>query len=64
MSSYDNEKKEQVLEDNRAWIAGLSDEAGAGSWLGAIMKQSVLPDKTEIDKLQRFVDETRGAAYR
>ncbi|WP_240337071.1 DUF5695 domain-containing protein [Rufibacter psychrotolerans] len=56
--SYDNEKKQQVLEDNRVWIAGLSDEAGAGSWLGAIMKQSVLPKKAEIDKLQRFVDET------
>ncbi|WP_230679976.1 DUF5695 domain-containing protein [Pontibacter rufus] len=56
--SYDNEKKQQVLEDKRVWIAGLSDEAGAGSWLGAIMKQSVLPDKTEVDKLQRFVDET------
>ncbi len=56
--SYDNEKKQQVLEDNRVWIAGLSDEAGAGSWLGAIMKQSVLPDKKEIDKLQRFVGET------
>ncbi|MBC3542232.1 hypothetical protein H7U12_21290 [Rufibacter sp. H-1] len=56
--SYDNEKKQQVLEDNRVWIAGLSDEAGAGSWLGAIMKQSVLPKKSEIDKLQRFVEET------
>jgi len=56
--SYDNEKKQQVLEDNRVWIAGLSDEAGAGSWLGAIMKQSVQPNKTEVDKLQRFVDET------
>ncbi|WP_242693435.1 DUF5695 domain-containing protein [Sabulibacter ruber] len=56
--SYDNEKKQQVLEDNRVWIAGLSDEGGAGSWLGAIMKQSVLPNKAEIDKLQRFVDET------
>jgi hypothetical protein len=56
--SYDNEKKQQVLEDNRVWIAGLSDEAGAGSWLGAIMKQSVLPEKAEIDKLQRFVNKT------
>jgi Family of unknown function (DUF5695) len=56
--TYDNEKKEKVLQDNRAWIAGLSDEGGAGSWLGAMMKQSVLPSKTEIDKLQRFIDET------
>jgi len=56
--TYDNEKKQQVLEERRAWIAGLSDEAGAGSWLGAIMKQSVLPNKQEIQKLQRFIDET------
>jgi hypothetical protein len=55
--TYDNEEKKQVLEERRAWIAGLSDEAGAGSWLGAIMKQSVLPDKEEIQKLQRFIDE-------
>jgi hypothetical protein len=56
--SYDNEKKEQVTQDQRAWIAGMSDEGGAGGWLGAIMKQYVLPDKTEINKLQRFIDET------
>lgn len=56
--SYDNEKGEQVTQDSRAWIAGLSDEGGAGSWLGAIMKQYIVPDKTEVDKLQRFVDET------
>ncbi|KLT65342.1 DUF5695 domain-containing protein [Pedobacter sp. BMA] len=54
--TYDNEKKEQVRQDNRAWIAGLSDEGGAGSWLGAIMKQLVRPDQTEVDKLKTFVD--------
>jgi hypothetical protein len=54
--TYDYEKQQQVTQDNRAWIAGLSDEGGAGSWLGAIMKQLVLPEKTEIDKLQKFVD--------
>lgn len=56
--SYDDEKKSQVTQENRAWIAGLSDEGGAGSWLGATMKQLVLPDKTEVDKLQHFIDET------
>ncbi|WP_421940173.1 DUF5695 domain-containing protein [Pedobacter sp.] len=54
--TYDYEKQQQVTQDNRAWIAGLSDEGGAGSWLGAIMKQLVLPEKAEIDKLQKFVD--------
>ncbi len=56
--TYDDEKKEQVLQDSRAWIAGLSDEGGAGGWLGALMKQIVLPEKGEIDKLKRFVDTT------
>lgn len=56
--SYDYGEGRQVTEENRAWIAGLSDEGGAGSWLAAIMKQLVQPDPREIDKLERFVDET------
>lgn len=56
--SYDDEKKIQVTQDNRAWIAGLSDEGGAGGWLGAMMKQVVMPDKTEVEKLKRFASET------
>lgn len=56
--SYDYEKKEKVVQDGRVWISGLSDEGGAGSWLAAVMKQLVQPDKDEIQKLQGFVDET------
>ena len=56
--TYDYEKKEQVVQDSRAWISGLSDEGGAGSWLAAIMKQLVRPEKTEIVKLQQFADQT------
>jgi hypothetical protein len=56
--TYDDEKKAQVRQDNRAWIAGLSDEGGAGSWLGAIMKQLVLPNVNEVAKLKRFADST------
>lgn len=56
--TYDNEKKEQVIQDRRAWICGLSDEGGAGGWLNAIMKQLVQPDKEEIQKLETFVDQT------
>ena len=55
--SYDRETNQPVLQDSRVWIAGLGDEGGAGSWLAAIMKQLVQPDKEELDKLQRFVDE-------
>jgi hypothetical protein len=56
--TYDYEKKQQVTQDSRVWIAGLSDEGGAGSWLGAMMKQLVQPDKGEIAKLQEFVNHT------
>src|SRR5690606_9909503 len=56
--SYDYDKREQVAQDPRAWIAGLSDEGGAGSWLAAIMKQLVRPDREEIVKLQQFMDRT------
>ncbi|MDA0378869.1 MAG: DUF5695 domain-containing protein, partial [Bacteroidetes bacterium] len=56
--SYDYTNRRQVTEDNRAWIAGLGDEGGSGSWLGAAMKQLIQPDADEIAKLQRFVDET------
>ncbi len=54
--SYDYMERRQVLEDNRAWIAGLGDEGGSGSWLAAMMKQLVSPEPDEIAKLQRFVD--------
>jgi len=56
--TYDYEKKKQVTQDSRAWIAGLSDEGGAGSWLGAMMKELIQPDKEEVNKLQRFVNHT------
>ncbi|WP_400261963.1 DUF5695 domain-containing protein [Sphingobacterium sp. SG20118] len=56
--SYDDEDKKLVTQEKRAWYAGLSDEAGAASWLAAIMKQVVQPNPAEIAKLKRFVNET------
>ena len=56
--TYDNELHKQVVQDGRVWIAGMSDEGGAGSWLGAAMKEYVHPVKTEIQQLERFVDTT------
>ena len=56
--SYDYELKKQVTQDARVWVAGLGDEAGAGSWLGAIMKQVVEPEKEEVAKLEDFVNQT------
>jgi hypothetical protein len=54
--TYDRETNQPVLQDSRVWIAGLSDEGGAGSWLAAFMKEFVEPDKDELAKLQQFVD--------
>ena len=54
--TYDRELNQIVMQDNRAWIAGLSDEGGAGSWLAAVMKESVQPNKDELEKVQQFVD--------
>ena len=56
--SYDYAKMQQVTQDSRAWIPGLSDEGGAASWLSAMMKQLIQPDKHELEKMQRFVHET------
>ena len=56
--SYDHELRQIVLQDSRVWIAGLSDEGGAGSWLAAFMKQLVQSNKEELDKLEQFLDVT------
>lgn len=56
--TYDDEKKQQVTQDRRAWICGLSDEGGAGAWLNAIMKQLVEPNPEEIKKMETFVNQT------
>lgn len=54
--SYDREVNAVVRNDPRAWIPGLSDEAGAGSWLAATMKQYVQPNAIEVTKLEQFVN--------
>lgn len=56
--SYDNDKGEVLLQDHRTWIAGLSDEGGAGAWLAAIMKQLGAADAAEVEKFERFVTGT------
>ena len=55
--TYDRETNHMVLQDSRVWIAGLSDEGGAGSWLAAVMKQLVSPNKDELAKIEEFVDQ-------
>jgi len=54
--SYDREANAIVTQDSRVWIAGLSDEAGSGSWLAAAMKEYGRPDKQQVEQLEEFVD--------
>ncbi|KAJ8523087.1 hypothetical protein ONZ45_g417 [Pleurotus djamor] len=56
--SYDREVNAVVKNDPRAWIAGLSDEAGAGSWLAAAFKQFIQPNAAELAKMEQFVNIT------
>ncbi|KAJ7867208.1 hypothetical protein B0H14DRAFT_3590349 [Mycena olivaceomarginata] len=56
--SYDRQVNAFVRDDDRAWIPGLSDEAGAGSWLAAAMKQYVQPSAAEVAKLEQFINLT------
>lgn len=54
--TYDRELNQHVLQDSRVWIAGLSDEGGAGSWLAAFMKELGQPNQKEVAQLEQFVD--------
>ena len=54
--TYNRQTNSIIIEDSRAWIAGLGDEGGGGAWIAAIMKQLVEPNKEELGKLEQFVD--------
>ncbi|HUJ29909.1 MAG TPA: DUF5695 domain-containing protein [Candidatus Acidoferrum sp.] len=54
--TYDRDLNQIVAQDSRVWVAGLSDEGGAGSWLATAMKEFGEPNKEEIDKFEQFVD--------
>jgi len=54
--SYDREVNQIVLRDSRVWIAGLSDEGGAGSWLASVMKELGQPKRKELEKIEEFID--------
>jgi hypothetical protein len=38
--TYDRATNQIVMQDSRAWIAGLGDEGGGGAWLSAFMKET------------------------
>ena len=56
--SYDREANRLLTQEPRVWIAGMSDEAGAGSLVAALIKQLDHPDAAEVAKLERIVNET------
>ena len=55
--SYDREADKQLVQETRAWIAGLGDEGGSGSWLAAAMKEFGQPNPTEVAQYEQFVNE-------
>jgi hypothetical protein len=54
--TYDRGNNRIVMQDARAWIAGLGDEGGSGPWLTAAMKEFGQPNKEEIAKFEQFID--------
>jgi hypothetical protein len=56
--TYDREAGRVVTQEPRVWIAGMSDEGGAGAWVAAMAKQLDNPDPAEVKKLERLIDET------
>ncbi|MCS7089602.1 MAG: DUF5695 domain-containing protein [Verrucomicrobiota bacterium] len=55
--SYDRETDRIVTQDSRVWIAGLSDEGGAGSWIAAACKLWAQPEPAQVKQFERFVHE-------
>ncbi|MBH0112050.1 hypothetical protein I5E68_03665 [Novosphingobium sp. YJ-S2-02] len=56
--SYDREENKILTQDERVWVAGMSDEGGAGAWVAAAIKQLDNPDPEEVARIERLVDET------
>ena len=56
--SYDRDAGKILTQEPRVWIAGMSDEGGAGSWVAAAAKQLDNPDPTEVAKIEALIDKT------
>ena len=56
--SYDHQKGKQLIDEQRAWIAGMSDEAGSGSFVSAAAKQLGRPNKQQVGMLEQFATQT------
>ena len=55
---YDPETEKLVLQDQRVWIAGISDEAGASPSLAMAMKNKFRPSIQQIARMEDYVQRT------
>ncbi|WQF85749.1 hypothetical protein CDEST_10763 [Colletotrichum destructivum] len=55
---YDREANAIVEQDERVWIAGLSDEGGTGAYVAAATKLFIQPVEREVAVLDEFIHET------
>ena len=56
--TFDRETNRIVTQEERVWIAGMSDEGGGGSWVAAMAKQLDHPEREEVERLERLMNET------
>ncbi|TEA14387.1 hypothetical protein C8034_v010651 [Colletotrichum sidae] len=56
--TYDREANAIVEQEDRVWIAGLSDEGGTGAYVAAATKLFVQPVAREVEVLDEFIHET------
>ncbi|KAI1640873.1 hypothetical protein F4809DRAFT_661845 [Biscogniauxia mediterranea] len=54
--TYDHDARAPVAQEPRVWIAGLSDEGGAGPFVAAAAKQALRPAAGEVAKLAAFAE--------
>ncbi|MBT9672336.1 hypothetical protein GPK34_09850 [Secundilactobacillus kimchicus] len=55
--SFDADESCQVLSEERSFISGDSDEAGAGPNLLMAVKNELQPDKRQVERLEQYVDD-------
>ncbi len=58
VAPWDREDAVHVLDDSRAYVVGLSDDAGAAQHLGFSSKVGVAPWAAEVARLDEYIDNT------
>ncbi|KRM60698.1 hypothetical protein FC26_GL000177 [Paucilactobacillus vaccinostercus DSM 20634] len=55
--TFDRDTNQKVLSEERSYISGVSDEAGAGPNLLMAVKNELMPDRKQIQFLEKYVDD-------